>query len=83
MHIIDWIFVFTPLLIVFGIGALPPGGTRDIFRLFKHLKAEIVNEVDDGTVVGQQNLDEAVVIYELDGATRHEDRKEQQVPSRY
>jgi SSS family solute:Na+ symporter len=37
------------------------GGTRDIFALFRHLKSQAVNELDDGTVVGHQNLDEAAI----------------------
>lgn len=34
------------------------GGLRDILRLFKHLKVEVINDLDDGTVVGHQNLDD-------------------------
>jgi len=40
------------------------GGTRDIFRLFKNLRVEKINELDDGTVVGHQNLDDAAVLSE-------------------
>jgi SSS family solute:Na+ symporter len=43
------------------------GGSRDIFRLFRLLKAQQVNELDDGTVVGHQNLDEAAITHALDG----------------
>jgi len=41
------------------------GGGRDIFRLFKLLSAQKINDLDDGTVVGHQNLDEAVVTHEF------------------
>ncbi|WP_309400796.1 sodium:solute symporter family protein [Cerasicoccus maritimus] len=34
------------------------GGTRDILRLFDRLKGETINELDDGTVIGNRNLDE-------------------------
>ncbi len=37
------------------------GGTRDIFALFRSLKKEQINELDDGTVVGHQNLDEVAL----------------------
>ena len=47
------------------------GGARDIFRLFQHLKAQVVNELDDGTVVGHQNLDEAVAT--RTGGDKHPD----------
>jgi SSS family solute:Na+ symporter len=56
------------------------GGTRDIFRLFRHLKSEDINELDDGTVVGHQNLDEAVVTHTHDGATQR-DYSESQIDS--
>ncbi|MDQ8194048.1 hypothetical protein QEH59_06410 [Coraliomargarita sp. SDUM461004] len=36
------------------------GGTRDIIALFRRLKVENVNDLDNGTVVGHQNLDEAI-----------------------
>ncbi|MDQ8194756.1 hypothetical protein QEH59_09990 [Coraliomargarita sp. SDUM461004] len=48
------------------------GGLRDIFALFRRLKEEKVNDLDDGTVVGHQNLDEAVVTRE--GASEHGER---------
>lgn len=35
------------------------GGTRDIIQLFQRLKTKQTNELDDGTVIGHQNLDEA------------------------
>jgi SSS family solute:Na+ symporter len=56
------------------------GGTRDIFRLFKHLKAEVVNELDDGTVVGHQNLDDAAVTHEPAGATQDDKIHPDQLP---
>jgi solute:Na+ symporter, SSS family len=34
------------------------GGLRDIRDLFRRLRSEAVNELDDGTVVGHQNFDE-------------------------
>jgi SSS family solute:Na+ symporter len=37
------------------------GGSRDMFALFKRLKNQRVNELDDGTVVNNQNLDELIV----------------------
>ena len=37
------------------------GGTRDIFALFRRLREAKVNELDDGTVVGHQNLDEVML----------------------
>jgi SSS family solute:Na+ symporter len=38
------------------------GGLRDMFALFKRLKQhQLVNELDDGTVVNNQNLDELIV----------------------
>lgn len=40
------------------------GGIRDIYALFARLKVEQVNELDDGTVVGHQNLDEAFITHE-------------------
>lgn len=41
------------------------GGARDIRRLFRSLAEQKVNSLDDGTVVGHQNLDEAVVSEDL------------------
>jgi SSS family solute:Na+ symporter len=38
------------------------GGLRDMFALFKRLKFQRVNELDDGTVVNNQNLDELIVL---------------------
>jgi len=35
------------------------GGLRDIRRLFRALSAQTINHLDDGTVVGHQNRDEA------------------------
>lgn len=35
------------------------GGVRDIGSLFRRLRAEKVNPLDDGTVIGHQNLDES------------------------
>ncbi|MDP0495901.1 MAG: sodium:proline symporter [Verrucomicrobiota bacterium JB024] len=40
------------------------GGTRDILALFRRLKLEVVNELDDGTVVGHQNLDEVALAHD-------------------
>ncbi len=34
------------------------GGVRDILGLFRNLRARRINHLDDGTVVGHQNLDE-------------------------
>lgn len=42
------------------------GGSRDIFRLFSLLKAQQINDLDDGTVVGHHNLDEIAIKHELD-----------------
>ncbi|WPJ97256.1 hypothetical protein SH580_05985 [Coraliomargarita algicola] len=42
------------------------GGVRDIIALFSRLKVEQVNELDDGTVLGHQNLDEAQVTGKTD-----------------
>ena len=36
------------------------GGVRDIFSLFRRLRLARVNPLDDGSVAGHQNLDEAV-----------------------
>ncbi|MBC2592934.1 sodium:proline symporter [Ruficoccus amylovorans] len=58
------------------------GGTRDIFALFGHLKSQVVNELDDGTVVGHQNLDEAAVTHETDGATQSETIHPENLPDR-
>jgi SSS family solute:Na+ symporter len=40
------------------------GGLRDILALFRRLKQERVNHLDDGTVVDHQNLDELVIVKE-------------------
>jgi SSS family solute:Na+ symporter len=56
------------------------GGTRDIFRLFSLLKAQPANELDDGTVVGHQNLDDAVVTHEHDGAVQTDEIHPEQLP---
>lgn len=37
------------------------GGLRDMRSLFRQLKLEKVNHLDDGTVVGHQNLDESTL----------------------
>jgi SSS family solute:Na+ symporter len=37
------------------------GGARDIRNLFRNLRVQKINHLDDGTVVGHQNLDERVV----------------------
>jgi SSS family solute:Na+ symporter len=37
------------------------GGLRDMRALFRNLREQRVNHLDDGTVVGHQNLDEAVL----------------------
>lgn len=37
------------------------GGLRDIRSLFRQLRTARINHLDDGTVVGHQNLDEAAV----------------------
>ena len=37
------------------------GGLRDIRRLFHNLRAQKINHLDDGTVVGHHNLDESAV----------------------
>jgi SSS family solute:Na+ symporter len=34
------------------------GGLRDIRLLFKKLAVQKINHLDDGTVIGRQNLDE-------------------------
>lgn len=36
------------------------GGLRDIRRLFQRLRVQQINPLDDGTVVGHQNLDECI-----------------------
>ena len=56
------------------------GGSRDIFRLFSLLKAQTANELDDGTVVGHQNLDDAVVMHEHDGAIQTDEIHPEQLP---
>jgi len=38
------------------------GGSRDIRRLFRSLRQQKVNPLDDGTVVGHQNLDDSGVV---------------------
>ncbi len=38
------------------------GGVRDIRALFSHLRLQKINHLDDGTVVGHQNLDERGVL---------------------
>jgi solute:Na+ symporter, SSS family len=40
------------------------GGLHDIRNLFTRLRGENVNELDDGTVVGHMNLDEAAAAME-------------------
>jgi len=35
------------------------GGVRDIRALFRHLRTQKINHLDDGTVVGHHNLDES------------------------
>ena len=42
------------------------GGLRDMRTLFRHLKSGRANHLDDGTVVGHQNLDESILA--ADGA---------------
>lgn len=37
------------------------GGSRDIRDLFRRLREQKINHLDDGTVIGHQNLDEAAV----------------------
>jgi SSS family solute:Na+ symporter len=37
------------------------GGLRDMRALFRRLREQQVNHLDDGTVVGRQNLDEAAL----------------------
>jgi len=41
------------------------GGVRDIRALFRHLRLQKINHLDDGTVVGHQNLDECSVVDSL------------------
>lgn len=41
------------------------GGVRDIRSLFRHLREQKVNHLDDGTVVGHQNLDEREAVKKL------------------
>lgn len=43
------------------------GGVRDIRSLFRNLRSQKINHLDDGTVVGHQNLDERSVIATLTG----------------
>jgi SSS family solute:Na+ symporter len=38
------------------------GGVRDIRALFRLLRLQKINHLDDGTVVGHQNLDESAVV---------------------
>ncbi|MDX9974577.1 MAG: sodium:proline symporter, partial [FCB group bacterium] len=37
------------------------GGLRDMGELFRRLRVQTINHLDDGTVIGHQNLDEAVL----------------------
>ena len=43
------------------------GGVRDIRDLFKRLKSQKINDLDDGTVVGHQNLDEIALQQKANG----------------
>jgi len=53
------------------------GGLRDMGDLFRRLREQKVNHLDDGTVVGHQNLDEASIrpeapdVVELDSKNAH------------
>jgi solute:Na+ symporter, SSS family len=38
------------------------GGLRDIRALFRHLRLQKINHLDDGTVLGHENLDERAVL---------------------
>lgn len=40
------------------------GGIRDLSRLFKKLREQIVNPLDDGTVINHRNLDEITISQE-------------------
>jgi SSS family solute:Na+ symporter len=48
------------------------GGLRDMRDLFRRLKQQRVNHLDDGTVVDHQNLDELIVKEQARGSHRHE-----------
>jgi SSS family solute:Na+ symporter len=49
-----------PVLIAFVTGIwFTWGGIKDIRELFRKLKTHTSSELDDGTVVGHKNLDEA------------------------
>ena len=46
------------------------GGVRDIRALFRHLRSQKVNHLDDGTVRGHENLDESELLDSLDQPSR-------------
>lgn len=46
------------------------GGLRDTLALFRRLRAQKLNPLDDGTVVGHQNLDEYVLKTEAGGESK-------------
>ncbi len=49
--------IYVPVVVAFVIGVwFTWGGVRDIRTLFRRLRAEKVNHLDDGTVVNHQNL---------------------------
>lgn len=55
------------------------GGLRDIRDIFRRLRLQTINPLDDGRVVGHQNLDESVLAVEkeqepLDGKSVKEER---------
>ncbi len=42
------------------------GGVRDIAALFRHLRLQKINHLDDGTVLGHENLDERAALPSLE-----------------
>jgi SSS family solute:Na+ symporter len=42
------------------------GGLRDIRALFRHLRLQKANHLDDGTVVGHENRDERAILQSLE-----------------
>jgi SSS family solute:Na+ symporter len=54
--------IVAPITLTFITGVwFTIGGLRDMRLLFKRLREEKVNHMDDGTVIGHQNLDDAAM----------------------
>lgn len=52
------------------------GGVRDMRTLFRRLREQKINPLDDGTVVGHRNLDEAILRSDAGASHKLDGRKE-------